>query len=439
MKSVIGCKEYTIILNNIKNNGENARFPDYFLYFCARFANDLFYSDTKKVETYNQKKRQIAILGSTGSIGTQALDVISEHQDLYEVYCLTANNRVKLLAEQAHRFRPAAVVIANEARYDELKRLMSDLPDVKVYAGAQALDEIVEAGPIDMVLTAMVGFAGLSPTIHAIRAHKAIALANKETLVVAGELICRLAIENRAAILPVDSEHSAIFQSLVGEDGNDIDKILLTASGGPFRLKSIDELATVTKADALRHPTWDMGAKITIDSASMMNKGFEVIEAKWLFGVEASQIQVLVHPQSIVHSAVQFRDGSVKAQLGVPDMRLPIQYAFSYPQRLPLSGERLDLFRAQRLEFFEPDMEKFRCLQMAYEAIRRGGNMPCIVNAANEVVNRAFLEDRCGFLQMADVIAQTMSKATFIAQPTYDDYVQTDAEARRIAKGLVNS
>ena len=382
-------------------------------------------------------KKQIAILGSTGSIGTQALQVIAEHSDLYEVYCLTANNKVELLAQQAHQFHPAAIVIANEQRYDELKALMQDMPDVKVYAGVRALDEIVEAQPIDMVLTAMVGFAGLSPTIHAIMAHKAIALANKETLVVAGELICRLALENHAAILPVDSEHSAIFQSLVGEDQNPIDKILLTASGGPFRLKTMDEIAMVTKADALRHPTWDMGAKITIDSASMMNKGFEVIEAKWLFGVEASQIQVLVHPQSIVHSAVQFMDGSVKAQLGVPDMRLPIQYAFSYPQRLPLSGERLDLFKARQLEFFEPDLKKFRCLAMAYEALARGGNMPCIVNAANEIVNRAFLEDRCGFLQMGDVIAETMQRAPFIKTPSYDDYVQTDAEARRIAQELI--
>ena len=383
-------------------------------------------------------KKQIAILGSTGSIGTQALEVIEEHADLYEVYCLTANNKVELLAEQAHKFHPAAIVIANEARYDELKALMNDMPDVKIFAGARALDEIVEAEPIDMVLTAMVGFAGLNPTIHAIKAHKTICLANKETLVVAGELICRLAIENHAAILPVDSEHSAIFQSLVGEDNNPIEKILLTASGGPFRTKSMEEIAHVTKADALRHPTWDMGAKITIDSASMMNKGFEVIEAKWLFGVEASQIQVLVHPQSIVHSAVQFQDGSVKAQLGVPDMRLPIQYAFSYPQRLHLSGERLDLFK-HPLEFFEPDLKKFRCLAMAYEAIARGGNMPCIVNAANEIVNRAFLEDRCAFLQMGDVIAETMQRATFVAKPTYEDYMQTDAEARRIAAELLTS
>ena len=296
------------------------------------------------------KKKQICILGSTGSIGTQALEVIEEHADLYEVYALTANNRVEQLAEQARKFRPAAVVIANEQHYGKLKKLLEDVPEVKVYAGAQALDEIVEAGPIDMVLTAMVGFAGLSPTIHAIKARKAIALANKETLVVAGELICQLAQQYHVPILPVDSEHSAIFQSLVGEDQNPIEKILLTASGGPFRQMSMEQLQTVTKADALRHPTWDMGAKITIDSATMMNKGFEVIEAKWLFGVSASQIQVLVHPQSIVHSAVQFTDGAVKAQLGVPDMRLPIQYAFSFPQRLPLSSERLDLFKTP-LEF----------------------------------------------------------------------------------------
>ena len=382
-------------------------------------------------------KKQIAILGSTGSIGTQALQVIEEHSDLYEVYCLTANNRVELLAQQARKFKPAAVVIANEARYDELKALLADQPDIKIYAGAAALDQIVEAEPIDMVLTAMVGFAGLSPTIHTIKARKTICLANKETLVVAGELICELAQTYHSPILPVDSEHSAIFQSLVGEDQNEIEKILLTASGGPFRLMSEDKLATVTKADALRHPTWDMGAKITIDSATMMNKGFEVIEAKWLFGVEADQIQVLVHPQSIVHSAVQFRDGSVKAQLGVPDMRLPIQYAFSFPQRLHLTGERLDLFK-HPLEFFEPDLKKFRCLALAFEAIRQGGNMPCIVNAANEIVNRAFLEDRCGFLQMSDIIAQIMQRVPFIKAPSYETYVETDREARRVASELVN-
>ena len=380
--------------------------------------------------------KQICILGSTGSIGTQALDVIEQHSDRYEVYCLTANNRYEMLAEQARKFRPAAVVIANEAHYESLKLLLADLPDIKVYAGAKAIDEIVEAQPIDMVLTAMVGFAGLSPTIHAIKARKTICLANKETLVVAGDLICRLAAEYHVNILPVDSEHSAIFQSLVGEGNNEIEKILLTASGGPFRKFTLDEMRDVKAADALRHPTWDMGAKITIDSASMMNKGFEVIEAKWLFGVEAEKIQVLVHPQSIVHSAVQFRDGGVKAQLGVPDMRLPIQYAFSFPERLPLNGDRLDLF-CQPLEFFEPDMEKFRCLAMAYESIRRGGNVPCVVNAANEVVNEAFRHDRCGFLQMADIIEATMHRATFIAQPTYDDYIASDAEARRIAASML--
>lgn len=380
--------------------------------------------------------KQICILGSTGSIGTQALDVIEQHSDRYEVYCLTANNRYEMLAEQARKFRPAAVVIANKAHYEALKLLLADLPDIKVYAGAKALDEIVEAQPIDMVLTAMVGFAGLSPTIHAIKTRKTICLANKETLVVAGDLICRLAAEYHVNILPVDSEHSAIFQSIVGEGDNEIEKILLTASGGPFRKFTLDQMRDVKAADALRHPTWDMGAKITIDSASMMNKGFEVIEAKWLFGVEADKIQVLVHPQSIVHSAVQFRDGGVKAQLGVPDMRLPIQYAFSFPERLPLNGDRLDLFR-QPLEFFEPDMEKFRCLAMAYESIRRGGNVPCIMNAANEVVNEAFRHDRCGFLQMADIIEATMQRATFIAQPTYDDYIASDAEARRIAASML--
>ena len=382
-------------------------------------------------------KKQIAILGSTGSIGTQALQVIEEHSDLYEVYCLTANNRVKELAEQARKFRPAAVVIANEAHYDELKTMLSDVPEVKVYAGTRAIDEIVEADPIDMVLTAMVGFAGLSPTIHAIKAKKKICLANKETLVVAGELITRLAMENHAPILPVDSEHSAIFQSIVGEGDNPIEKILLTASGGPFRLMTKEQIARVTKADALKHPTWDMGAKITIDSATMMNKGFEVIEAKWLFGVDARQIQVLVHPQSIVHSAVQFCDGAVKAQLGVPDMRLPIQYAFSFPDRLTLTGDRLDLFK-HPLEFFEPDLEKFRCLALAFEAIRRGGNMPCIVNAANEIVNRAFLEDRCSFPQIAETIERTMERATFNANPDYDVYIETDREARAIARELIN-
>lgn len=385
----------------------------------------------------NTKKQQICILGSTGSIGTQALEVIAEHADLYEVYCLTAFNQVELLAQQARQFMPAAVVIANEAHYERLCSLLDDCPDIKVYAGAKALDEIVQAEPIDMVLTAMVGFAGLTPTVNAIKARKKICLANKETLVVAGEIIMRLAQENRCPILPVDSEHSAIFQSLVGDECNEIEKILLTASGGPFRTFSLEQMKSVTAADALRHPTWDMGAKITIDSASMMNKGFEVIEARWLFGVPAEKIQVLVHPQSIVHSAIQYIDGSVKAQLGVPDMRLPIQYAFSYPQRLHLSGERLDLFK-HTLEFYEPDMEKFRCLAMAYESLRLGGNMPCIVNAANEVVNEAFRKDRCGFLQMGDIIADTMQKTTFIQQPTLEDLLSTDAEARRIASECIS-
>lgn len=383
-------------------------------------------------------KKQIAILGSTGSIGTQALEVIEEHSDLYEVYCLTANNRVRELAEQARRFNPAAVVIANEAHYEELKSLLADCPDINVYAGRQAIDDIVTAGPIDMVLTAMVGFAGLSPTISAIKAHKKICFANKETLVVAGELICRLAAENHSPILPVDSEHSAIFQSIVGEGDNEIEKILLTASGGPFRTFSKEQLAKVTKADALHHPTWEMGAKITIDSASMMNKGFEVIEAKWLFGVDVDKIQVLVHPQSIVHSAVQFVDGAVKAQLGVPDMRLPIQYAFSYPDRLHLNGDRLNLFE-HPLEFFEPDMEKFRCLALAYEAMRKGGNMPCILNAANEIVNRGFLDDKCGFLDMPRIIEETMARVAFDANPSYDTYIATDAEARRVATELMGA
>lgn len=381
-------------------------------------------------------KKQICILGSTGSIGTQALDIIAQHSDLYEVYALTANNRVDELAAQARRFHPAAVVIANETHYERLKNALADEPDIKVYAGQSALDEIVEAEPIDMVLTAMVGFAGLAPTIHAIRSHKKICLANKETLVVAGELICRLAQEYHVPIIPVDSEHSAIFQCLTGEGDNGIDKILLTASGGPFRLFTKEQMSRVTAADALKHPTWEMGAKITIDSASMMNKGFEVIEAKWLFGVPVKRIQVLVHPQSIVHSAVQFCDGSVKAQLGIPDMRLPIQYAFSFPDRLPLDGQRLDLFR-QPLEFFEPDLDKFRCLALAFEAIHRGGNMPCILNAANEIVNEAFRHARCSFIAMADIIEKTMERVVFDANPTYETYIQTDQEARRIAREMV--
>lgn len=382
-------------------------------------------------------KKQICILGSTGSIGTQALDVIEQHADLYEVYCLTANNRYKELAEQARKFRPAAVVIANEAHYESLCQLLNDCPDIKVYAGKAALDEIVSATPIDMVLTAMVGFAGLSPTIHAIQARKKICLANKETLVVAGELICKLAQQHHVPILPVDSEHSAIFQSLVGESDNEIEKILLTASGGPFRTYTLEQMQHVTAADALKHPTWEMGAKITIDSASMMNKGFEVIEAKWLFGVPVEKIQVLVHPQSIVHSAVQFADGGIKAQLGVPDMRLPIQYAFSFPERLPLHGQRLDMFK-QPLEFFEPDMGKFKCLALAYEAMHQGGNMPCVLNAANEVVNEAFRHGKCSFLDMGNIIEKTMQRVSYDKSSQYQIYVDTDAETRRVAEEMVH-
>lgn len=385
------------------------------------------------------RKQSICILGSTGSIGTQALDVIAQHPDRYEVYCLTANNSVEKLAAQARQFHPAAVVIANEDHYEDLKSALADRPDIKVYAGKKALEEIVEAGPIDTVLAAMVGFAGLVPTINAIKAGKKICLANKETLVVAGELILSLVAQYHVSLLPVDSEHSAIFQCLVGEDMNEVDKILLTCSGGPFRLYTHEQLEHVTAADALKHPTWDMGAKITIDSASLMNKGFEVMEAKWLFGVPANRIQVLIHPQSIVHSGVQFKDGAVKAQLGVPDMRLPIQYAFSFPERLSLHGERLDLFKAQKLEFFEPDMKKFECLALAYEAIHQGGNMPCILNAANEVANAAFRQGRCSFLEMAEVIRKTMQQATFDKSPDLDIYLQTDKEAREIARQNVEA
>ena len=383
------------------------------------------------------KKQQICILGSTGSIGVQALDVIRQHPDLYEVYCLTANNSVDKLAQQAHEFNPAAVVIANTAHYDKLVSLLADRPDIKVYAGINALNEIVEAEPIDAVLAAMVGFSGLVPTIRAVKAHKKICLANKETLVVAGELILSLVEQYHTDLLPVDSEHSAIFQSLVGEDMSAVDKLLLTCSGGPFRQFSNGQLQQVTAEDALKHPTWHMGAKITIDSASLMNKGFEVMEARWLFGIPAERIEVLIHPQSVVHSGVQFIDGAIKAQLGVPDMRLPIQYAFSYPQRLHLDGDRLDLFKMQHLDFIKPDIHKFRCLALAYEAIHQGGNMPCILNAANEVVNLAFREGRCTFMGMADIIENTMQQTPFDVNPTLDTYLQTDAEARRIAQSLL--
>ena len=382
-------------------------------------------------------KKQIAILGSTGSIGTQALQVIEEHPDLYEAYVLTANNRVDMLIEQARKFRPEAVVIANEERYNQLKEALADLP-IKVYAGSEALCEVVTDQHIDMVLTAMVGYAGLKPTMHAIKAHKPIALANKETLVVAGELINELAHVNRTPILPVDSQHSAVFQCLAGEADTPIEKVILTASGGPFRTYTHEQLAHVTRQQALKHPNWSMGAKITIDSASMMNKGFEVMEAKWLFGVKPEQIEVVVHPQSIVHSMVQFEDGAIKAQLGMPDMRLPIQYAFSYPQRIKASFPRINWMNCTELTFEQPDLERFRNLALAYEAIHRGGNMPCIVNAANEVVVEAFLNDRISFLGMSDVIEQTMSRASFLAKPSYEDYVATDAEVRRLAAELIH-
>ena len=381
------------------------------------------------------KKRQLAILGSTGSIGTQALEVVSEHSDLFEVYALTANNQVDLLINQARKYMPEVVVIANERKYPELKEALEDLP-IKVWAGADAIAQMVQSEPIDMVLTAMVGYSGLRPTISAIKAGKAIALANKETLVVAGELIMKLAAEHKVPILPVDSEHSAIFQCLTGAYDNPIEKILLTASGGPFRRKTLEELATVTKAQALRHPNWTMGAKITIDSASMMNKGFEMIEAKWLFDVTPDQVQVVVHPQSVIHSMVQFEDGAVIAQLGIPDMKLPIAYAFSFPTRMRSMAPRLDFNQYSTLTFEEPDMGRFRNLAFAFEAARQGGNMPCILNAANEVVVAAFLQDRIGFLQMSDVIERTMRKASFIVNPSYEDYVATDTEARRLAAEL---
>lgn len=381
------------------------------------------------------KIKNLCILGSTGSIGTQTLDVVRTYPERYSVYALCANRSVDKLVAQALEFKPEVVCIADESLYDELSRQLCAIGfEGKIWVGADSIAEMVTMPSIDIVVASMVGYAGLRPTIEAIKAGKTIALANKETLVVAGEIICELAQQYHAPILPVDSEHSAIFQSLVGEDRSEIEKILLTASGGPFRTYSLDQMRTVTASDALKHPNWDMGAKITIDSASMMNKGFEVIEAKWLFGVPVEKIQVLVHPQSIVHSAVQFTDGAIKAQLGAPDMRLPIQYALSFPERLKSDFPRADLFTLGALTFEEPDMKRFPNLGLAYEAMRRGGNIPCVLNAANEVVNLAFREGRCGFLQMSDIIAETMVKAAFIAKPTYEDYVATDAAARRIAE-----
>ncbi len=381
-------------------------------------------------------KRKLAILGSTGSIGTQALDVVREHSDKFEVYAITANNSLDLLVKQAREFQPEVVVIANEDKYQALKDALADLP-IKVWAGMDSIVQVVESEPIDIVLTAMVGYAGLAPTISAIKAKKPIALANKETLVVAGELITELALENKVPILPVDSEHSAIFQCLNGEC-SPIEKILLTASGGPFRKLSKDELRKVTKHQALKHPNWDMGAKITIDSATLMNKGFEMIEAKWLFGLTPNQVEVVVHPQSIIHSMVQFEDSSIIAQMGLPDMHLPIQYAFAYPNRLKSNFERLDIFKLGTMTFEKPDTDRFRNLAFAFEAANKGGNMPCIVNAANEIVVDAFLKEKIGFLEMSDIIEKTMQKASFIQKPTYDDYVLSNTEAREVAAALVN-
>ena len=384
--------------------------------------------------------KQLCILGSTGSIGTQTLDVVRAYPERYGVYALCANRSIDLLVAQAKEFHPEVVCIADESLYEALSSQLSAIHfEGKIWTGADAIAEVVTMGSVDIVVAAMVGYAGLRPTIEAIKAGKTIALANKETLVVAGEIICELAVQHHAPILPVDSEHSAIFQSLVGEDRSEIEKILLTASGGPFRTFTREQMETVTAADALKHPNWEMGAKITIDSASMMNKGFEVIESKWLFGVPVEKIEVLVHPQSIVHSAVQFTDGAIKAQLGAPDMRLPIQYALSFPERLASDFPRADLFALRNLTFEKPDLERFPNLGLAYEAMRRGGNIPCVLNAANEVANLAFRENRCGFLQMSDIISETMAKAAFIAKPTYEDYVATDLEARKIAEEMVNN
>lgn len=380
----------------------------------------------------NDQKRKIAVLGSTGSIGTQALDVVSWHPDRFEAYALVANNQADRLLEQARRFKPEVVVIANESKYAGLKEALSDLP-VKVWAGAEAIEQVVQDSEIDIVLTAMVGFSGLRPTISAIKARKTIALANKETLVIAGELITRLALENRTAVLPVDSEHSAIFQCLNGEGSNEIEKILLTASGGPFRNLSMSRLQQVTKEQALHHPNWNMGAKVTIDSSTLMNKGLEMIEARWLFDVDPSRIEVIVHPQSIIHSMVQFKDRSIMAQLSLPDMRMPIQYAFSYPERIPSDVKPVNFFELSTLTFEKPDTERFRNLSLAYKSIETGGNMPCIMNAANEIAVELFLQEKIGFLQMSDLIEQTLTKTVFIQNPSLEDYIQTDAEAREIA------
>ena len=374
-------------------------------------------------------KQTVAILGSTGSIGTQTLNVIDRHSELFEVYALTAHSNIDLLVEQAKKYRPEVVAIADERHYKILREALDGLP-VKVFAGADSICQIAAMSPIDTVVTAMVGYSGLLPTVRAIEAGKKIALANKETLVVAGELVTDLALRNRVDIVPIDSEHSAIFQCLVGENENSVEKLILTASGGAFRDTPKDDLRLATAADALRHPTWKMGAKITIDSATMMNKGFEVIEARWLFDIPIDKIEVIIHPQSIVHSMVQFCDGSIKAQLGQPDMRHPIQYALTFPDRLNAQVERANLADIHQLTFEKPDYEKFRNLGLAYDALRRGGNIPCILNAANEVAVDAFLKGKIGFFAMSDIIEQTISETAFISSPTLDDYIATDREAR---------
>ena len=384
------------------------------------------------------ENKRVAILGSTGSIGTQTLDVIRQHSDWFTVEVLTAQHNWELLVAQALEFKPNAVVIGNEDHYSKVKEALSGEP-IKVFAGQNAIAQVVEMDTIDVVLTALVGYAGLIPTVHAIRAGKQIALANKETLVVAGELITNLAKQHGVNIYPVDSEHSAIFQCLVGEFHNPIEKIILTASGGPFRGKDTAYLASVTREQALKHPNWDMGAKITIDSASLMNKGLEVIEAKWLFGLKTEQIEVVVHPQSIVHSLVQFEDGSLKAQLGLPDMRIPIQFALSYPDRLKSNFERFNFVNYPQLTFEQPDVQTFRNLQLAYDALAAGGNAPCVLNAANEVAVAAFLNRQIGFLEMSDLIEETLNKSTFLARPQLEDYIESDRQARELSENLLTS
>jgi 1-deoxy-D-xylulose-5-phosphate reductoisomerase len=384
------------------------------------------------------RKRQIAILGSTGSIGTQALEVIDQHPDLLEVSVLTAHNNADLLIQQAMKYQPNAVVICNEQKYTYVKEALAN-ELIKVYAGPQAVEQIVQTDEIDVVLTAMVGFAGLRSTVKAIEAGKTIALANKETMVVAGEIITRLAKENRVHIIPVDSEHSAIFQCLTGERYNGIEKVILTASGGPFRGYDKEKLAQVTKKDALKHPNWDMGQKITIDSASLMNKGLEVIEAKWLFGLDAKQIEVVVHPQSIIHSMVEFKDGSIKAQMGLPDMRLPIQYALTFPERLSNDFPRFSFADCKNLTFEQPDTETFRNLVLAFEAMAAGGNRPCVLNAANEIAVEAFLQEKISFLQMSDIIEKTLHNINYLPQPSLNDYFETDRETRLYTRSLIEN